>query len=97
MTKRKKINPAFYETHCFADDIEEAAKNGELLRPHNGKNAIEVMREYMLAKKKSETVSMRLPKPLIVTIKRQAKQASIPWTSYMREVLEAGINRMARA
>ncbi|MCL2101163.1 MAG: BrnA antitoxin family protein [Fibromonadales bacterium] len=44
----------------------------------------------------TETVSMQLPKPLIVTIKRQAKKASIPWTSYMREALEAGVNRMAR-
>ncbi|MCL2101661.1 MAG: BrnA antitoxin family protein [Fibromonadales bacterium] len=43
-----------------------------------------------------DTVSMQLPRPLIVTIKRQAKQASMPWTSYMREVLEAGVNRMAR-
>ncbi|MCL2100575.1 MAG: BrnA antitoxin family protein [Fibromonadales bacterium] len=97
MSSRKTIDPEYYETHDFGDEFAEAAKKDALLRPRSGKNAIEIARERYLAQKKSETVSMRLPKPLIVTIKRQAKQASIPWTSYMREVLEAGVNRMARA
>jgi hypothetical protein len=57
MTKHKEIDPEFYETHCFADDLVEASRNGDLLRPHSGKNAVEVMREHILSKKKGETVS----------------------------------------
>ena len=97
MSKKSGIDPAYYENNCFADDFAEAKKNGTLIIAKPGESTIEVIKRKMLAQKKSETVSMRLPKPLIVTIKRQAKQASIPWTSYMREVLEAGVNRMARA
>jgi predicted DNA binding CopG/RHH family protein len=50
----------------------------------------------MQAKRKSETVSVRLPKPLIITIKQQAKKVSVPWTSYIHEVLETGVSRIAR-
>jgi len=46
----KKISPEFYERRCFAKDLVEAKRNGELLRPHDGKNAIEVMREHMAAR-----------------------------------------------
>ena len=94
---RKKLDPEYYENNSFADELAESIANKTLIKAVPGKSIVEVARERWLAKKKSETVSMRLPKPLIVTIKRQAKQASIPWTSYMREVLEAGVNRMARA
>ena len=96
MSSKKEIDPLYYETHDFGDEFAEAAKNGTLIRAVPGKNAIEVARERWLAQKKSETVSVRLPKPLIVTIKKQAKKASIPWTSYIREVLEINIGNMAR-
>jgi predicted DNA binding CopG/RHH family protein len=46
------------------------------------------------AKKKSESIiSIQLPKPLIATIKRRAKSFSIPWPSYIREVLEIGVRQ----
>jgi hypothetical protein len=47
----KKTNPEFCERHCSAEDLEEAKKKRRILRPHGGKNAIEVMREYIAAKK----------------------------------------------
>jgi len=50
MTKSKGIDPFYYEENSLADEFEEAARNGALLRPRNGKNAIEVMQEYARAK-----------------------------------------------
>jgi hypothetical protein len=96
MKKRTEIDPVFYEVNSFADAFAQAERSGELLRPHGGKNAIEVMKEHIFARKKSETVSMRLPKPLIAAIKQQAERASVPWTTYMREVLETGVCRIAK-
>jgi len=58
MNKHKRIDPEFYETHCFADDLAKAKRNGELLRPHDGKNAIEVMREHLAAKKEQKQVAL---------------------------------------
>jgi len=53
MKKRAEIDAAYYEKNCLADEFIEAERNGELLQPRNGKNAIEVMREHVQAKKKS--------------------------------------------
>jgi len=48
----KKIDPEFYERGCFAEDLAEAKKNNELLRPHGRKNAIEVMRYDIMNRRK---------------------------------------------
>jgi len=47
----KKTNPEFSERHCSLEDLEKAKRKKRILRPRYGKNAIEVMREYMAAKK----------------------------------------------
>jgi len=52
MKKKTGIDPSYYENNCFADEFREADRKGELLRPHDGKNAIEVMREHIAAKKR---------------------------------------------
>jgi len=91
MKKRTEIDVAYYEKNSLADEFIEAERNGKLLRPRNGKNAIEVMREHVQAKKKIETISLQLPKPLVTAIKRQAKSVSIPWASYIREALEVRV------
>jgi len=91
MKKKTEIDAAYYEKNCLAGEFIEAERSGELLRPRNGKNAIEVMKEHVQAKKKIETISIQLPKPLVVAIKRQAKSVSIPWTSYIREALEVRV------
>jgi predicted DNA binding CopG/RHH family protein len=96
MSRKKEIDPEFYETHCLADWLEEADKNGTLIKAVPGKSIIDVARENYLAKKKGETVSVRLPKLLIDTIKQQAKRFSIPWTSYIKEALEADVSRTAK-
>jgi len=84
---KQAINAAYYEDNCLVDEFAEAERNGELLRPHGGKNAIQVMRDYMQAKKKT-TVSMRLPTGIVNEVKAQAKAAGVPWTSYICAVLE---------
>jgi predicted DNA binding CopG/RHH family protein len=87
MSKKKEIDPAFYETHCFADWMEEAAAKGELIRAAPGKSIIDATREYMQAKKKT-TVSMRLPAGVVKEAKERAAVAGVPWTSYICAVLE---------
>lgn len=84
MGSRKSINPEYYENNSFADEFAEAIENGTLIKAVPGKSIIEIARENYLAKKKGETVSVRLPKPLIATIKRQAKR------------FEADVNRTAK-
>jgi predicted DNA binding CopG/RHH family protein len=91
MKRKTEIDSAHYENNCLADEFIEAERNGELLRPRGGKNAIEVMREHAQAKKQSETVSLQLPKPLVAAIKRQAKSGSVPFASYVREALEVRV------
>jgi predicted DNA binding CopG/RHH family protein len=90
MKKHKEIDPKFYEENDFSEDILEAHRNGELLRPINGKNAVQVMREYMEAKKKT-AISMRLPVYVIKGVKAQAKKAGVPYTTYICAVLERAL------
>jgi predicted DNA binding CopG/RHH family protein len=90
MSRKKEIDPTFYETNCFADWMEEAAKKGELIRPVPGKSIIDVTREYMQAKKKT-TVSMRLPVGVVKKVKERAAVAGVPWTSYICAVLERAL------
>jgi len=95
MSSRKKIDPTDYENRSFADEFSEAIANKTLIKAVPGKNIIEVAREHHFAKNKSETVSVKLPNSLIAVIKRQAKSVSVPWTSYIKEVLEVGVGRAA--
>jgi predicted DNA binding CopG/RHH family protein len=92
---RKTLDPAYYENNSFADEMESAIKTGTLIKAVPGKSIIDAARD-MQAKKKSETVSVQLPKPLVATIKRQAKNASVPWTSYIQKVLETSVSRTAK-
>jgi hypothetical protein len=86
-----------HENTCFAEEMAEAKRRGDLIVTRPGETALESIKRHMQAKKKTETVSVRLPAPLIAAIKRQAKMAAVPWTAYMREVLAAGVSRMAKA
>jgi len=40
---------------------------------------------------KSERVNMRLPKPLLEAVKAKAQSRGIPYTRYIREVLEQDV------
>ncbi len=96
MPNTRKTDYDYYDSHDFGDEMLEAEKRGEL---HTAadlgcSNAFEAGRKILAmkaAKNKSETVSVQLPKPLVVAIKRQAKNISIPWTSYIREALEVRV------
>jgi len=91
MSRKPGIDPAYYDTHDFADDMAEAEKNGTLIITKPGESALESIKRHMQANKKTETVSVRLPKPLVAAIKKQAKSVSIPWTSYIRGIIEANV------
>jgi len=96
MSKKREIDPAYYETHDFGDELEEAARNGTLIVTKPGENALDSIKRYMQEKKKTETVSVRLPKPLVAAIKKQAKSISVPWTAYIREIIETSVGRIAK-
>jgi predicted DNA binding CopG/RHH family protein len=41
--------------------------------------------------KKSAQLNMRLPKPLLDAVKTRAKQRGVPYTRFLRELIERGI------
>jgi predicted DNA binding CopG/RHH family protein len=43
--------------------------------------------------RKSERVNMRMPKPLLDAVKRRAQKRGIPYTRFIRELLEREIAR----
>ena len=46
--------------------------------------------------KKSAQLNMRLPKPLLDAVKRRAKERGIPYTRFLRELIEQGISMPLR-
>jgi predicted DNA binding CopG/RHH family protein len=46
--------------------------------------------------KKSTQLNMRLPKPLLDAVKRRAKERGIPYTRFLRELIEQGISTPLR-
>jgi predicted DNA binding CopG/RHH family protein len=90
MSKKSEIDPEYYETHCFADDLAEAKKKGNLIIAQSGENTLEVIKRHMQAKKKA-TVSMRLPVGVVNKAKERAAVAGVPWTSYICAVLERAL------
>jgi len=95
MKKKTEIDPSYYENNCLASEFEKADRNGDIVRPHGGKNALQVLREHMNAKNQNETVSLPLPKTLVSLLKRQANSVSVPLTSYMKNMLEVCAGREA--
>jgi hypothetical protein len=53
MNKKSGIDPEYYETHCFADDLVEAKKNGNLIITQPGENTLEAIKRHMQAKEKT--------------------------------------------
>ena len=90
MSKKSGIDPEYYETHCFADDLAEAKKKGNLIIAQPGENTIEAIKRHLQAKKKT-TVSMRLPVGVVKEVKERAAIAGVPWTSYICAVLERAL------
>lgn len=87
MKKNTEIDPAFYENHDFGDDFAEAERNGNLIVPKAGESTIDAIRRHMENNKKV-TVSMRLPVGVVNAVKGQAATAGVPWTAYVRAILE---------
>jgi len=46
---------------------------------------------------KSERVNMRLPKPLLEAVKETAADAGMPYQRFIRQALEAAVQRRKRA
>jgi predicted DNA binding CopG/RHH family protein len=46
---------------------------------------------------KSERINMRVPKPLLDALKRRASHRGIPYTRFIRELMEREISRPERA
>ncbi|MDR1812699.1 MAG: hypothetical protein LBQ87_07725 [Candidatus Fibromonas sp.] len=53
MSKKSGIDPEYYETHCFADDLIEAKKKGNLIITQPGENTLEAIKRHIQAKEKT--------------------------------------------
>jgi len=93
-----KVVPAkrkndYHKKGCFASDFIEADKRGEVIIPKKGENTLEAVKRFMAEKKekKRELVAFRLPVYALSAAKAQAKQAGIPYTSYLASIIERAV------
>jgi hypothetical protein len=87
MRKKKEIDPTYYETHDFGDELMEAKKNGTLLVTLPGECALDAIKRYK-KEQKAVSVTARVPAGIVNKGKERAAAAGIPWSSYVRSVLE---------
>jgi len=87
----------YHKKGCFAADFIEADKRGELIIPKKGENTLQAVKRYMAEKKEREKkmiaqiISLRLPAYALSAAKAQAKQAGIPYTSYLASIIERAV------
>jgi hypothetical protein len=74
MSKKREIDPAYYDTHCFGGEMIEAKKNGALIVTRPGESAIEAIKRYREAQKKV-SVAARVPAGLLSKAKAQSVAA----------------------
>jgi predicted DNA binding CopG/RHH family protein len=96
MKKKPSIDAAYYDNHCFAEELAEAKKNGTLGKTRPGETALEAIKRYTEENKK-KPLSMRLPVYVIKGVKAQAKKAGVPYTTYICAVLERALAEPRRA
>jgi len=95
--KGKGIDPTYYETHSFAADFIQAKKEGNLIIPKKGESTLQAVKRHFEEKKKTAPVSMRVPVYIVNMAKAQAKQAGVPYTSFMVAALERAVFAGAKA
>jgi len=93
---QKGIDPAYYENHCFAEDMVEAEKQGNLIVTRKGENALQSIKRYIAEKNKTASVSMRMPVYVVNLAKAQAKKAGVPYTSFMVGIIERAMVKPRR-
>jgi len=93
---KKGIDPAYYENHCFAEDMAEAKKQGNLIVTRKGENALQSIKRYIAEKKKTASVTMRLPVYVVNIAKAKAKKAGVPYTSFMGAIIETAMAKPTR-
>jgi len=84
----------YHKKACFAADFIEADKRGEVIIPKKGETTLEAVKRYMAEKKEKKAVkhiSLRLPLYALSAAKAQAKQAGIPYTSYLTNIIERAV------
>jgi len=87
MTKKREIDPAYYENTDFGDEFYDGEKKGDVVWTQPGESALDAIDRYMETKKKIN-VTMRIPKGIVDEAKGRAANAGVPWTSYICAVLE---------
>jgi predicted DNA binding CopG/RHH family protein len=85
MRRKKEIDVTYYETHDFGEEFFEAERNGTLIVPLQGESVLDAIIRHRDAEKE---VSVRVPAGIVNKGKKQAAAAGIPWSSYVRSVLE---------
>jgi predicted DNA binding CopG/RHH family protein len=96
MPAKKGIDPAYYENHCFTDDFIEADKRGEVIIPRKAESTLEAVKRHLAEKKKTASVTMRLPAYVVNMAKVQAKKAGVPYTSFIGAIIETAMAKPLR-
>jgi len=90
-----KEKRSYHKKSCFAADFIEADKRGEVILPKKGENTLEAVKRYIAEKKAKKThlqiISLRIPPYVLNASKAQAKQAGIPYTSYLANIIERAV------
>lgn len=84
---------AYYDTHSILPDYYAAKKNGTLIVTRPGESALDLVLRRRAEEKKNVQVSMRLPVAVANKAKEQAAAAGVPWTSYVRNIVERAITK----
>jgi len=71
-------------------------KEGNLIIPKKGENVFQAVKRHLAEKKKTASVTMRLPLYVVNAAKVQAKKAGIPYTSFMVSIIERAMAKPLR-
>jgi len=85
-----------YEKSCWVADFKQAEKEGNLIIPKKGETTLQAIKRHFAEKKKTASVTMRLPVYIVNIAKAQAKQAGVPYTSFMGALIETAMAKTAR-
>lgn len=75
-----------------SDKAAEKLLKGDLSSYMNSGNFIKTTFEFA---PKAKSISIRLSEPLLNTIKKQSKEAGIPYQRYIRILIEKGLGKVA--
>jgi hypothetical protein len=59
MSDTRKIDPAYYENHCFGDELAEAELDGCLIVADPGESALDAIKRYARSRRETAVQAAR--------------------------------------